>query len=216
MKKVTKLVAICRGYCYNLLYWRKKGALDLFGFVLATAAFTLFVGYDKLQLQSGKPFSGALFFLGTILLAMGTGLLFLPACAGVTFLSLRFIGFSALALISLILLIYSLFFALPAADTYLGGGNLRPVVRRGVYALCRHPGVLWLSFFYLFLWLSVGGWTLFSAWLYFSALDLLYAYWQDRRLFPRLFSDYEEYRLFAPFFLPTPASIRQCFASLRH
>lgn len=40
------------------------------------------------------------------------------------------------------LLAYTLFFAFPASSAYGSPGQKRPVCDRGVYALCRHPGVL--------------------------------------------------------------------------
>ena len=39
-------------------------------------------------------------------------------------------------------LIYTLFFALPFDETYAKQNNGRYVCDRGVYALCRHPGIL--------------------------------------------------------------------------
>ena len=40
--------------------------------------------------------------------------------------------------------IYTLFFALPFDETYVKENQGRKVYTAGMYALCRHPGVLWL------------------------------------------------------------------------
>ena len=57
----------------------------------------------------------------------------------------RFFSFSPFWPFFLVLLVYTLFFALPFHDTYIHGTTAPSLCRSGVYALCRHPGVLWLS-----------------------------------------------------------------------
>ena len=46
-------------------------------------------------------------------------------------------------------------------------------------------------------------------------LDVAYALFQDRWTFVRLFPDYREYRQETPFLLPTAASWRRCFHTLK-
>ena len=93
-------------------------------------------------------------------------------------------------------------------------GALRPLVDTGVYALCRHPGVLWLGGFYLFAWLAAGGAALLAAFALYTALDALYVLWQDRVIFPVSIEHYAAYRRSTPFLLPTAASLRRCLATL--
>lgn len=95
------------------------------------------------------------------------------------------------------------------------GSGPAPLCRTGVYALCRHPGVLWLSLFYFSLWLAAGSPELFAAFLVYTVLDVAYALFQDRWTFVRLFPDYREYRQETPFLLPTAASWRRCFHTLK-
>ena len=51
-------------------------------------------------------------------------------------------------------LIYCLFFALPFEQTYADQDSGSRVCRSGVYALCRHPGVLCFAVMYLLLGLA--------------------------------------------------------------
>ena len=120
-----------------------------------------------------------------------------------------------LSLFFLALLLYTLFFALPFSATYAPGSGPAPLCRTGVYALCRHPGVLWLSLFYFSLWLAAGSPELFAAFLVYTVLDVAYALFQDRWTFVRLFPNYREYRQETPFLLPTAASWRRCFHTLK-
>ena len=109
----------------------------------------------------------------------------------------RLVPGGILALCFLLLLCYTLFFALPFEETYVRESRGRRVCRTGMYALCRHPGVLLV--------LAVSG----------SVLDLLYAVFQDVWTFPKTFCDYEEYRREAPFLIPRPSSVVRCLRTLR-
>lgn len=112
------------------------------------------------------------------------------------------------------LLIYSLFFAFPADEAYLKFGK-KKVCDTGLYALCRHPGVLFLSLFYLFLWLSAGKLGVFAAFAVFTTLDVVYVLIQDFITFPRIFDGYENYRKTTPFLIPGVGSVKRCFATLK-
>ena len=120
-----------------------------------------------------------------------------------------------LALFFLALLLYTLFFALPFSATYGPDTGPTPLCRTGVYALCRHPGVLWLSLFYGSLWLAFGEPVFLAAFLVYTILDVLYAFFQDRWTFMHMFTEYGEYRQETPFLLPTPTSLRRCIGSLK-
>ncbi len=103
----------------------------------------------------------------------------------------------------------ALFFALPRAASYGQPGRDRATQTAGMYALCRHPGVLWLAGLFLCLWPL--GLPLGEALLY-SVLNLLLAAFEDCRVFPARLTGYDAYRRETPFLLPTPASVRRCFA----
>jgi protein-S-isoprenylcysteine O-methyltransferase Ste14 len=134
-----------------------------------------------------------------------------PALAVPGFLSV--LGWPLMA-IAIALLLYSLFLEIPFTNTYLAHDAPSKLVRTGTYALCRHPGVLWLGFFLLGAVLASRSYTLLWAALLWWGLDFIYAWWQDRWLFPRQFPDYRAYQRETPMFLPTRASIRHCLRTL--
>ena len=106
-------------------------------------------------------------------------------------------------------LIYCLFFALPFHETYQDREGPSAVQDRGVYALCRHPGV-WC---FLGIYLCLGAAALPSPLLFhgllFSGWNMLYAVFQDLVTFPRTIHGYEEYKQDTPCLLPNGRSIRR-------
>jgi protein-S-isoprenylcysteine O-methyltransferase Ste14 len=148
----------------------------------------------------------------------GFKLLFPSGCLALTgatilmFIASRFRGVPdvillALGAVSLLAEIYCLFFAIPFGESYVSGDPGRKVCDRGAYALCRHPGVIFLFFAYVFWGLAAlpdPRFLILGA--AFSVLDGLYALFQDRMSFPKIFSDYAAYRRRVPFLIPTKAS----------
>lgn len=121
----------------------------------------------------------------------------------------RAVLFWAVSLVWLALLTYTLFFALPFDQTYADPTKKRCVCRTGMYALCRHPGVMWFILFYAFLYLAVpipetlwGGAALCVG-------NIIYILIQDFWTFPRTFIDYDTYRQEVPFLIPTWTSVRR-------
>ena len=107
-------------------------------------------------------------------------------------------------------LIYTLFFALPFETTYIQESRYREAYTEGVYALCRHPGVLWFAGLYLCLgalWKDRDG-MLFAVTM--IILNILYVIFQDWYSFPKTFSNYKEYKKATPFLLPNKRSIIRC------
>lgn len=119
-----------------------------------------------------------------------------------------------LAGVSLVLLLYSLFRALPFRRTYVESNEDNPVINTGFYALCRHPGVIWFFFFFLFLSLASGIKIMILATLIWTALDVVHVYFQDRWFFPLTLKDYDLYQKETPFLIPTRESIKRCIATL--
>jgi protein-S-isoprenylcysteine O-methyltransferase Ste14 len=118
----------------------------------------------------------------------------------------------AFAVLFLLLTVYALFFALPFKEAYTAPGEKRSADTRGVYALCRHPGVLFFAPLYLLLWLSVG-----IAWRFAVLcilLNLMLALFEDLYVFPRILHGYAQYRHTTPFLIPNLNSIRLCLRSL--
>lgn len=120
-----------------------------------------------------------------------------------------------LALSQAVLLIYTLFFALPFGETYVQTDGKPPVYKEGVYSLCRHPGVLWFFFLYLFLAMMAGTGLMAAVCVEYSGLNLLYVWFQDRVTFKRTLYGYEEYQRETPFLIPNRKSILTCIRFLR-
>lgn len=184
---------------------------------LGVAAFALYFIYDVNSFLWQKRFPRMFFTAGTLLLAAALALDAIAACVQGAFsgaadwllLSVAAAGFAAL--------VYSLFFALPFEETYKTQENGRCVYDKGVYALCRHPGILFFFLTMLALGLAALPYAgLLARGMIFSALNLVYAAFQDRITFPRTFIDYSSYRHHAPFLIPTKESIRLARQTLRH
>lgn len=110
----------------------------------------------------------------------------------------------------LLLLIYTLFFALPFEETYCQENQMRLTYKEGVYSLCRHPGVLWYAGLSLCLWGLTGN---PKGGLFFCVMilwNVVYVIFQDRWIFLETFSDYKEYKMETPFLIPNGQSIRKC------
>ena len=181
----------------------------MLSWMLGIAAFLLFFVYDVNSVTLRAPLLHTGFFLGVLLLLASTGLDLLHAWrkgdlgGGVD--GLLFCA----ALACLAALLYTLFFALPFEATYQAQDLGRLVYDRGVYALCRHPCVLFFFGLYLFLGLAALPSGLLIRGMVFSGLNLLYVVFQDRVTFPRTFCDYGSYRTRVPFLIPTGRSVRQ-------
>lgn len=176
------------------------------GVLAGLSAFALFFLSDyndyslaRRGLRVCFPAGGALLIWGTVLdIQRGT-----PPVAG-----WRRGLFFMLAAVFLALLVYTLFFALPPAASYARPGERRQVQTGGVYALCRHPGVLWFAGLYGCLW-ACTGLPLWEAALY-SGLNLGLVVFEDRCVFPAKLEGYGAYQASTPFLLPTRQSIRAC------
>lgn len=173
---------------------------------LGTLAFALFFLGDYNDWKWGVRALRFCFPAGFILL---TAVTVLQAAQGGTSLPLMIRGLFFVGGAGFFaLLVYTLFLALPAAASYASPGERRPVQRGGVYALCRHPGVLWFVFLYLCLWPAAG--LPASAVAVYSALDLLLVTFEDVWVFPDRLEGYETYKRETPFLLPTAHSFRAC------
>ena len=177
--------------------------------LMGFSGFALYLLYD---IDSFKPLWKPLrlgFAAGTVLIAVATALQIYRAAVEGAFSGLGDIFLLVLGLTSLGALIYCLFFALPFEATYTDPEQGRRTYTCGVYALCRHPGILCFFAMYLFLGLAAlpNEFLLFG--MVLSALNFAYALFQDRVTFPKTFCDYHAYREKVPFLFPTAASFRR-------
>lgn len=98
------------------------------------------------------------------------------------------------------LTVWALFFSFPAAEGYASPGEKRQVCTTGLYSLCRHPGVLFLSCALITLCLCGGLPPVFAS--VYTVLNILLATYEDRRVFPLVLSGYNAYRRSTPFLIP--------------
>lgn len=183
---------------------------------LGAAAFALYFAYDLNSFLWQRSIPRTFFALGTLLLAVSLVWDICAALAAGAFGGLCDWLLLAAGAACFAALIYSLFFALAFDETYKRQENGRSVYDRGVYALCRHPGILFFFGMYLFLALAAlpMDQLLFHG-LTFSALNLAYACFQDRVTFPRTLDGYRSYQQRIPFLIPTKSSIHLAYQTLR-
>lgn len=175
-------------------------------------AFLFYVLYDINQCWLKQKFLQPCFFIGSLLLVAATGKIVIEA--GVSKMTLFHGVALTLAVIFALLLIYTLFFAIPFEETYIEE-QFNHVCKSGVYALCRHPGVLFLLGFYVFLSVAISSRRLLNAGLLFSLCNVVYVILQDKFFFPRCFDDYPVYQKEVPFLIPTSSSVKQCIRTWR-
>ncbi|HHU18491.1 MAG TPA: hypothetical protein GXZ70_09860 [Clostridiales bacterium] len=176
-------------------------------------AFLFFVLYDINKVTINNRLLRSSFLLGLILLTIATFGLIYNAINGIDKTGesyARTFFFGILALISLVLLIYTLFFAVPFKETYFQSESQLKLCDEGVYALSRHPGVLWFTGFYFFLWLALPNPLLLLGAVLFSLLNYFYVLFQDKWVFMKMFSGYGEYKASTPFLFPTYQSCKRC------
>jgi protein-S-isoprenylcysteine O-methyltransferase Ste14 len=108
---------------------------------------------------------------------------------------------------SLVWLLVSLFVNLPFKKTYLSSGVGDRLVKTGLYALVRHPGVYGFVLVMLALFLVSGSSLVLVAAPVWILLDILLVVIQDRFFFPRMFPGYEDYQQETPMLVPNRRSL---------
>jgi protein-S-isoprenylcysteine O-methyltransferase Ste14 len=109
------------------------------------------------------------------------------------------------------LFVYSLFVEIPFASAYVQKGMPSRLVTEGTYALCRHPGVLWLAGLLAGVFLASGSLWMLVALPLWTGLDVLYVVLQERLYFLRIFGEeYRDYQQSVPMLVPTSRSVREC------
>lgn len=155
------------------------------------------------------------FAIGCVLLADATYKLIVGDYYGFSVILPFKVIFLILAAFCLVMMLYSLFISLPFAKTYLKTYVSSEVIDFGMYALCRHPGVIWFFFFYLFLWLFTGSWVMLLACIIWTVMDVIHVWIQDRWFLPAILKGYHNYQNTTPFLIPTIESIKKSWDSRR-
>jgi len=121
----------------------------------------------------------------------------------------------ALLSISLLLLIYSLFINLPFRKTYIATGVGDKLIRTGLYALVRHPGVHGFILVLLSIILISRSSLLLIAAPIFILLDIVLVIVQDKFFFNRMFDGYDSYQQETPMLVPNRQSVNIFINSLK-
>lgn len=187
----------------------------LISLLLGIAGFILYFIYDINSITRRNRLLGCSFFAGCILIVCASAIQLYKAIELHAFSSASDIILIILGIISFVCLIYCLFFALPFEETYVDPEKGRGVYDKGVYALCRHPGVLCFFAMYLFIGLAALPSDLLLCGMVFSLLNFLYVIFQDLITFPKTFYDYSEYKKTVPFIIPTNKSLRRAVGTMR-
>ncbi len=187
----------------------------MFFIIIGLLAFLLFVVYDINNVILKNNIINSFFFLGSLLLIFATMGIIIQSFHDIIWNIWRMSVFGILSLFFLTLLIYTLFFALPFNETYIIKNGSPKIYRNGLYALCRHPGVLWFVGFYFFLWLALRIPMLLWAGIIFGSCNFLYIVFQDHWTFIRAFEDYNDYKKSTPFIIPNFESIKRCLRTLK-
>ena len=189
------------------------GVKDMTFILFGCLAFVFFYIFDLNKVRFLNKNINFCFIVGILFLAAATvGILLHQYQHFELSMPLKML-FSLLAIGSLLLLFYTLFFALPYGETYLDAERQKAVICKGMYAFCRHPGVIWLFLLYLFLWLASGKMMMLSAGIVWTAMDLGFVYIEDRCFFPKILNGYDRYQMEVPFLIPNRDSIKKYIAS---
>ena len=161
--------------------------------------FSLFL-YDLFQVRGSRVYTRLFSIIGyggLFLSHFFLGVLCIPA-AEADAASIPAMVFGA---VFLVLLFYSLFVEIPLKGTFENRDE-RKVYTSGTYGLNRHPGFLWFALFQICLMILFRRTEvyLFSSISVFFNFILILA--EDLWLFPRIFTDYGEYRKKVPFLVP--------------
>ena len=163
------------------------------------------------RVPGAKPFT---WFLGcgvlvyaVVMISLQSNTLILPAWS--TWLGL------ALLTISFALLLCALFVNLPFIKTYFATGVPDDLVKTRLYALARHPGVMWFILVICALILVSRSSLLLIAAPIFILLDIVLVYCQDKFFFGRMFDSYDTYRIETPMLIPNRESLNAFKNSLK-
>ncbi len=127
--------------------------------------------------------------------------------------SMIWVGWFLLA-VSITMITFALFINLPFRKTYVDAGVGDKLIRTGLYALVRHPGVYWVAlFFFSLVFISKSHLMLIAAPI-FIVLNTVLVIVQDRYFFPKMFDDYDKYQKETPMLVPNRRSLKAFTESL--
>ena len=167
--------------------------------LIGTVSFLLFFLYDWNRVFWKKRWMRGFFYLGCMGLVVSGGIFLAEALKKQ---SSGWIFWLAVSAVCLAGLVYTLFFALPFDETYRKEADRHKVCRTGLYGICRHPGIWWFFGCFAGAGIACADREKLLEGLFFSLLNLGYAWYQDRYIFPEEFCDYRDYQNAVPFLIP--------------
>ena len=113
-----------------------------------------------------------------------------------------------LLIISAVMITIALFINLPFRKTYVSTGVGNELMKTGLYALVRHPGIYWVAlFFFSLVFISKSQLMLIAAPV-FVIINTILVIVQDVYFFPKMFEGYDKYQMETPMLVPNKRSIK--------
>ena len=187
----------------------------MFPVMIGSLGFLCYFAYDINSITKNNRFLQKGFLFGTLLVAIGTLGMLVGEWNHICWTFVSTYIFILVSIVMFGLLIYTLFFALPFQSTYVEESCQRIAYTEGVYALCRHPGVLWYAGMYIGIAGMTGSWKSIIQGMIFILWNVLYIALQDRVIFPKTFTNYNEYKKTTPFLIPNKKSVEKCFKTIK-
>ena len=176
--------------------------------LIGAIGFIMLLGSDIAGIKKYNFASKLLAFFGTLMIFNASIIILIIGETYHLDLGLRII-FGALGLMFLFFLIYSV-----VIEVRVSNNGTKGLVTSGTYALSRHPGVLWLFFYYLFGSMFFANIDILIAGMVWSFINVIYVMIQEKVVFTKIFADYENYKKSTPMLLPTLKSIKKCLGTL--
>jgi len=126
----------------------------------------------------------------------------------------RLLGWAGL-LVGVGLLVYSTVLEIPLRQRRRRMLSAHVLVQEGTYALCRHPGALWMGLFVLGWVLAFPGPEVARVAASWFVMELIVVWIQDRWTLPRRLPGYTLYQRTTPFLIPTRASLKAAWHTWR-
>ena len=176
-----------------------------FGVVIACYAsgllsYILFFVYDYNSIKKNVKIIKSFFMLGTLINISSTVVFSVISFKNSNLASI--IISSIFVFFFLFLEIYSLFFAIDFKETYIENSKERKAYTKGMYSLCRHPGVLWYILLFISLGFLINNLDIIPFYIMMIVFNVLYIVYQDYYIFPKTFVNYKEYKKETPFLIP--------------
>ena len=178
-------------------------------FILSGAfGFLLMLGSDLFGIKKYNVAQNLLAFFGTLIIVCSSILILLEGNTYQMEIGYRLL-FGAIGLMFLFFLVYSVL--IEVKKNKMRDDQL---VTSGTYALSRHPGVLWLFLYFVFGSLFFANINILIAGIVWTLVNVIYVIIQEKVIFSRIFSNYENYKEETPMLLPTISSIKKCLDTL--